>query len=160
MVNAAGIFHAGLIADTDPALWREMFDTNVIGLLAVTRAAIPHLRLAAAPSVVNVSSMSGRRVPSATGGVYAASKFAVHALGEALRLELGPSGVRVTTLAPGFVRTEILASWPDGPIRDRYHERMAAEGLDPALVGQAVVHVLGLPAGAAVVEYALMSTER
>ncbi|WP_239028608.1 SDR family oxidoreductase [Pseudonocardia acidicola] len=131
-----------------------MFAVNVIGLLVVTRAALPHLRRGTAPAVVTISSMSGRRVPTAAGGVYSATKHAVHAIGDGLRLELRDERVRVTTIAPGFVRTAILDDWPDGPLRDRYSERMDSVGLDPDTVADAVVHVLGLPAGVAVAEYA------
>ena len=112
-------------------------------------------------SWVTVSSMSGRRVPSAAGGVYAASKHAAHAVDETLRREAGPRGVRVTTVAPGFVATDLMA----GPGRraDRedvaaFRERMHAEGLAPEHVAAAVVHVLGLPPEVCVVEYALTST--
>ncbi|NMH98139.1 SDR family NAD(P)-dependent oxidoreductase [Pseudonocardia sp. K10HN5] len=151
---AAGVFHVGPVAETGPQQWRDMFAVNVIGLLVVTRAALPHLRRGTAPAVVTISSMSGRRVPTAAGGVYSATKHAVHAIGDGLRLELRDERVRVTTIAPGFVRTAILDDWPDGPLRDRYSERMDSVGLDPDTVADAVVHVLGLPAGVAVAEYA------
>ncbi len=78
VVNAVGIFTVGPVADTDPASWRAMFEANVLGLLSVVRAAVPHLREGTAPAVVNISSMSGRRVPNPDIGVYAATKFAVH----------------------------------------------------------------------------------
>ncbi|WP_214368246.1 SDR family oxidoreductase [Pseudonocardia sp. H11422] len=110
LVNAAGVFHAGPVGDTGPAQWRAIFDLNVVGLLVVTRAALPHLRA---------------------------------------------DGIRVTTMAPGFVRTAILDEWPDGPLRERYTERMDSGGLDPEVVADAVVHVIGLPAGVGVAEYAV-----
>lgn len=92
--------------------------------------------------------------------MYAATKHAVHAVGEGLRMELAPDRIRVTTVAPGFVRTGILDGWPDGPLRERYAGAMAATALDPADVAAAVVHVLGLPAGVAVHEYAVTSVEQ
>lgn len=160
VVNAAGVFHAGAVTggageQGDPDGWREMFALNVVALLVVTRAAAGHLERGTDPAVVNVSSMSGRRVPTAAGAVYAASKHAVHAASEGLRMELAPRGVRVTTVSPGFVRTGIVDDWPEGPLRDRFTERMAAAGLDPSAVADAVVHVLSGPAQ--VVEYALTS---
>ncbi len=161
LVNAAGLMHAGPVLGSDdpstPDQWRRMFELNVVGLLVVTRAAAEHLRAGTAPVVVNVSSMSGRRVPTAAGAVYAATKHAVHAVSDGLRMELAPDGVRVTTLAPGFVRTGIVDDWPDGPLRDRYAERLETVGLDPDVVASAVRHVLELPAGAQVVEYAMTS---
>lgn len=161
LVNAAGVFHAGPVASDGPGTpqqWRQMFGLNVVALLVTTRAAAPHLERGVSPAVVNVSSMSGRRVPTAAGAVYAATKHAVHAVSDGLRMELAPRGVRVTTVAPGFVRTPILDDWPEGPLRDRFRERLDTVGLDPAVVADAVLHVLTSPAQ--VVEYALTSVEQ
>jgi NADP-dependent 3-hydroxy acid dehydrogenase YdfG len=149
--------HLGAVGEADPGLWREVFDVNVHGLLATARAALPHLTDGA--SWVTISSMSGRRVPSAAGGVYAASKHAAHAVDETLRREAGPRGVRVTTVAPGFVATDLMAA--DAGEREdvaAFRERMHAQGLAPEHVAAAVVHVLGLPPEVCVVEYALTST--
>jgi clavulanate-9-aldehyde reducatase len=157
VVNAAGLFTSGPVADTDPAAWRAMFDVNVLGLLAVTRAAVPHLRAGTAPAVVNISSMSGRRVPRPDSGVYAATKFAVHALGEALRMQLRHDGIRVSTIAPGLVDTPISDDWPDDEHARDFRRRLREDGLAPAAVAEAVVHVLATPAGVTVVEYAVMS---
>jgi NADP-dependent 3-hydroxy acid dehydrogenase YdfG len=133
LVSAAGTMHLGAVADTDPEVWREILAVNVVGHLAAARAALAHL--GEGSSIVSLSSMSGRRVPSAAGGVYAASKHAVHAVDETLRLEAGPRGVRVAS----------------------FRARMHDEGLRPADVAAAVVHVLGLPPSVCVVEYALTS---
>jgi NADP-dependent 3-hydroxy acid dehydrogenase YdfG len=157
VVAAAGTMHLGAVGETDPERWREVFDVNVHGLLATARAALPHLGEGA--SWVTISSMSGRRVPSAAGGVYAASKHAAHAVDETLRREAGGRGVRVTTVAPGFVATDLMAG--DEGNRDdvaAFRERMHAQGLTPEHVAAAVVHVLGLPPEVCVVEYALTST--
>lgn len=156
VVNSAGLFSIGPIADTDPATWRAMFEVNVLGLLAVTKAAVPHLRDGVAPAVVNISSMSGRRIPRPNNGVYAATKFAVHALGEALRLQLASEGIRVTTVAPGLVDTDIAASC-EGQEADEFRNRLAKNGLSPEAVADAVLHVLGTPPSVNVVEYAVMS---
>jgi clavulanate-9-aldehyde reducatase len=160
VVNSAGKFTIGGVSDTDPATWRSMFEVNVLGLLAVTKAAVPHLRDGRAPSVVNISSMSGRRVPGPESGVYAATKFAVHALGEALRLELGPRGIRVTTVAPGLVDTGIADGWPPGERTDRFRDRLRGDGLAPEAVADVVVHVLAAPPEVNVVEYAVMSVNQ
>ena len=130
------------------------------GLLATARAALPHLTDGA--SWVTISSMSGRRVPSAGGGVYAASKHAAHAVDETLRREVGARGVRVTTVAPGFVATDLMAADEAAEAgRDdvtAFRERMQVQGLTAEHVAAAVVHLLGLPPEVCVVEYALTST--
>src|SRR5690349_21913851 len=135
--------HLGAVGDTDPRRWREVFDVNVGGLLATAHAALPHLGEGA--SFVTISSMSGRRVPSAAGGVYAASKHAAHAVDETLRREAGPRGVRVTTVAPGFVATDLMAADAGRDDVAAFRERMHGLGLTPEHVAAAVVHVLGLP---------------
>jgi NADP-dependent 3-hydroxy acid dehydrogenase YdfG len=155
LVNSAGVALPGLIADGDPDDWRRMLEVNVLGLLHVTQAAIPALRDARG-TIVNLSSMSGRRVPTATGGVYAATKFAVHALGEALRQELGQDGVRVTTIAPGFVRSELFDALPDSPTAERYRDLQERLGMEADDVARAVVHVLSQPPGVETVELALV----
>lgn len=157
VVNSAGVMTVGPVADTDPASWRTMFEVNVLGLLSVVRAAVPHLRQGRAPAVVNISSMSGRRVPNPDSGVYAATKFAVHALGEALRLQLRSDGIRVTTVAPGLVDTGILDAWSDDDQKAAFTDRMRAAGLPAVAVADAVVHVLATPPEVTVVEYAVMS---
>ena len=157
VVNAAGVFTAGTVADTDPGAWRTMFDVNVLGMLTVVRAAVPHLRAGRAPAVINISSMSGRRVPNPDSGVYAATKFAVHALGEALRLQLAGDGIRVSTVAPGMVDTGIADDWPDSGYARQFRERLRSDGLAPSAVADAVVHVLSRPPEVNVVEYAVMS---
>lgn len=160
VVAAAGTMQLGAVGETDPQRWREVFDVNVHGLLATARAALPHLHEGA--SWVTISSMSGRRVPSAAGGVYAASKHAAHAVDETLRREAGARGVRVTTVAPGFVATDLMASLEtDEPGREdvaAFRGRMHALGLTPEQVAAAVVHVLGLPPEVCVVEYALVAS--
>ncbi|MEJ2871303.1 SDR family NAD(P)-dependent oxidoreductase [Actinomycetospora sp. OC33-EN08] len=152
VVLAAGVMSLGSVADTDPEVWRGILDANVTGLLATSRAVLPHL--GPGSSVVVISSMSGRRVASAAGGVYAASKHAAHAVAETLRLEVGPRGVRVTTVAPGFVATDLVAGQEGAAA---FEGRMHDEGLDPADVAAGVVHVLGLPPHVVVVEYAVQS---
>ncbi|MEJ8280831.1 SDR family oxidoreductase [Pseudonocardia spirodelae] len=162
LVNAAGVFHAGVVTGdgerSTPDGWRAMFALNVVALLVLTRAAADALAAGTSPCVVNLSSMSGRRVPTAAGAVYAASKHAVHAVSEGLRTELAPRGVRVTVVAPGFVDTGIVDGWPDGPLRERFTERLATVGLDPAVVADGIAHVLASPAQ--VVEYALTSVRQ
>lgn len=158
LVAAAGTMTLGSVADTDPARWREILDVNVLGVLTAARAALAHLGTDG--SVVLISSMSGRRVPSAAGGVYAASKHAVHAVADTLRLEAGPRGVRVTTVAPGFVATDLMAGEAGRDDVAAFRGRMHEQGLSPDDVAHGVEHVLGLPPGMTVVEYALVSTRQ
>ncbi len=157
LINAAGVVRPGRIGDTPPEDWQLTFDVNVRGLLHVTQAALPALRDAGHADVVNVSSMSGRRVGSPEMGVYAASKAAVHTLSEGLRREVASDGVRVTVIAPGFVRTDIFDGQASPVARDL--DRRAEElGLVPAQVAEVIVHVVAAPPELSHVEVALTST--
>ncbi|WP_106397334.1 SDR family NAD(P)-dependent oxidoreductase [Actinocorallia populi] len=105
LVNNAGGAH-GLesVAEAVTEDWRVMYDTNVLGLMRMTRALLPKL-VAGAGHVVNVTSLAGH-VPYVGGGGYNAAKHAAVAVNEVLRLELVDRPVRITEVAPGMVKTE------------------------------------------------------
>ena len=105
LVNNAGYGLFGGIEDTPDADVRRQFDVNVHGLLDVTRAALPALRKRRGGHVINLSSVAGQ-VARASTGFYAASKFAVEALSEALRDEVAPLGIKVTVVEPSGFRTD------------------------------------------------------
>jgi NAD(P)-dependent dehydrogenase (short-subunit alcohol dehydrogenase family) len=109
VVNNAGIAVAGPLEHLSPDEIREQFEINVIGPLAVTQAFLPRLR-AARGRVVFVGSISGRfAVPFIA--PYSASKFALRALSDAMRIELAPAGISVSLVEPGSVKTPI---WQKG----------------------------------------------
>ena len=116
VANLAGhvdalINNAGLALGLEPIAegadddWARMLNTNVLGLLRVTRAFLPLLRRAPRAHIVNLGSVAGFEV-YAGGAAYAASKHAVRAITRALRLELNGQPIRVTEIAPGMVETE------------------------------------------------------
>jgi NAD(P)-dependent dehydrogenase (short-subunit alcohol dehydrogenase family) len=105
VVNNAGIFVGGPLEFLPLADLRHQFEVNVFGAMAVTQAVLPLLREAHG-RIVFVGSISGR-LSTPFGGPYAASKFALRALSEALRIELAPSGIPVTLIEPGAVKTPI-----------------------------------------------------
>ena len=105
LVNNAGYGHVAPLETVSDADLRAQFDTNVFGLMAVTRAFLPRMRERRAGRIVNVSSIGGR-VTFPMMGAYHASKYAVEALSDALRNELAPFGVRVSLVEPGPIRTE------------------------------------------------------
>ncbi len=109
LINAAGVARQSSLINGDPADWREMFEINVLALSEVTKAALRFFPASGEGDIINISSMSGHRVPG-KGGCYAPTKFAVRAMTEALRQELRASGsrVRVSCLSPGFVDTQLL----------------------------------------------------
>ena len=159
LINAAGVARPGPIATTSPSDWQLTFDVNVRGLLHVTQAALPQLTSASLADVVNVSSMSGRRVGSPEMAVYAASKAAVHAISEGLRREVGDEGVRVSVIAPGFIRTGIFDAH-DSEAAERLGRKGQEIGLDPHRVAERIVEVLAAPADVVHVEVAMLSADQ
>lgn len=106
LVNNAGLA-AGLehIDKGDPSDWDAMIDTNVKGLLYITRVISKIMVKRAKGHIVNIGSIAGTQ-PYENGGVYCASKHAVHALSQGLRIDLLGSGIKVTEVRPGMVETE------------------------------------------------------
>ncbi|MFJ9452422.1 oxidoreductase [Herbaspirillum sp. NPDC101397] len=107
LVNNAGYGLLGGVEEASADEVRKQFDTNVFGLLHVTRAVLPTLRAQGSGHVINISSIGGYMSHQGW-GVYCATKFAVEALTEALHTELAPLGVRATVVEPGFFRTDFL----------------------------------------------------
>ncbi|TDB65862.1 SDR family NAD(P)-dependent oxidoreductase [Arundinibacter roseus] len=106
LVNNAGNAHGfDSIEVGDPADWDAMLDSNVKGLLYVTKAVTPGMVLRGKGHIVNISSIAGKET-YANGTVYCASKAAVEALSEGMRLDLTKHGIKVTNIAPGAVETE------------------------------------------------------
>jgi len=103
MVNNAGVSHPSAIIDADPAEWREMFETNVLALLAGCQAAVRAMRKTGAQGhIVNISSVAAQRPDS---GVYGATKHAVNCISKTLRNELESDTIRVVTIMPGAIAT-------------------------------------------------------
>jgi NAD(P)-dependent dehydrogenase (short-subunit alcohol dehydrogenase family) len=107
LVNNAGYGLLGAVEEANGEEIRNLYETNVFGLLNVTRAVLPAMRLQRSGHVINISSVGGYSA-YAGWGVYSSTKFAVEGLSEALRMELAPLGVQVTVVEPGFFRTDFL----------------------------------------------------
>jgi 3-hydroxy acid dehydrogenase / malonic semialdehyde reductase len=106
LINNAGLA-AGLasIQDGNTDDWEQMIDTNIKGLLFITKKLIPLLKKSAAPHIVNIGSIAGKEV-YANGNIYCATKFAVDALTKAMRIDLLADGFKVSQVAPGAAETE------------------------------------------------------
>lgn len=109
LINAAGVLEHAPIELTSDELVRRQLDVNVLGLLSVTRAFVPRMRERGSGRIVNLSSVLGKFVLPGS-GTYSATKFAVEAVSDALRMELAPFGVRVVLVEPGVVSTSLYGS--------------------------------------------------
>jgi len=104
LINNAGYGQFGAVIDTDPETLRRQFETNVVAPVALSRAFLPLLRASQQACIAHIGSISGL-VTTPFAGVYCASKAALHALSDAMRMELGPLGVRVVTVQPGGIQS-------------------------------------------------------
>jgi NAD(P)-dependent dehydrogenase (short-subunit alcohol dehydrogenase family) len=107
LVNNAGYGLLGAVEEATAAEVEAIYRTNVFGLLAVTRAVLPHMRRQRSGRILNLSSIGGYAA-AAGFGVYCSTKFAVEGLSEALAAELAPLGIHVTVIEPGYFRTDFL----------------------------------------------------
>lgn len=117
LVNNAGLGMHGPVEEAEEDEVERLFETNVFGLLRMTRAVAPHMRAQGSGAIVNVSSVAGK-VSSPFGGLYAATKHAVEALSDALYYELHPFGVRVAVVEPGGFETR----FGDNRVMQRRHD--------------------------------------
>ncbi|MDP6385615.1 MAG: SDR family NAD(P)-dependent oxidoreductase [Planctomycetota bacterium] len=157
VLNAGLARGTGPLQEGDPADWDEMLDTNVKGVLHCARAVLPGMLERGAGDMVLLGSVAGRQVYPG-GNVYNASKFAVHALYQALRLDAGGRGVRFTTLDPGMVETEFAEVRYRG---DKAQAKAVYEGMQPLTpedVADALIYAVTRPAHVNVGEIVLWPT--
>ncbi|MGW5580378.1 SDR family NAD(P)-dependent oxidoreductase [Micromonospora chokoriensis] len=165
LVNAAGVMLIGPATDAPLSEWQRSIDLNVSALLGLTHAALPPLTQAAQTSprkvsdIVNISSVAGRQ---AVGGaaVYSASKFAVTAFSEALRQELAQQHVRVSSVEPGAVATELTHHIRDG-IREHSESWYASmETLQADDVADTIAYIVTRPRHVAINQILVRPTEQ
>lgn len=160
LVNNAGLA-AGLgpVHEGDPEDWSRMIDTNVTGLLWMTRAVVRGMVAHGSGHVVNIGSIAGHEAYP-DGAVYCATKAAVRSITEGLRMDLLGTGIRVSTVDPGMVETEfsLVRFHGDTEAADRVYTGMTP--LTAADVAEAVVWVADRPAGVQVAELLLLPTDQ
>jgi NADP-dependent 3-hydroxy acid dehydrogenase YdfG len=157
VIANAGFGYRSPIVDGDPQRWKKLLDTNVYGLLLTLKYGVEQLLENGSGHVVVTSSIAGRTV-TAGGAVYSGSKFAVNAIAEALRQEVGQQGIRVTTIEPGAVETEFAAAagYPPGTVE-------AIKQLDPLQakeIAQVVIQVLEQPGNVDIAELTVTPTKQ
>ncbi|HEX2695985.1 MAG TPA: SDR family oxidoreductase [Acidobacteriota bacterium] len=137
--------------------WEEMIDTNVKGLLYVSRAVLPGMVERGRGHVINIGSIAGREVYPG-GNVYCATKFAVNALTKGMRLDLNGTGVRVTTVDPGLTETEFSAVRFHGDAERAGKVYQGYAPLAPQDIADAVVYCATRPLHVDVAEMLVLPT--
>jgi NADP-dependent 3-hydroxy acid dehydrogenase YdfG len=146
LVHSAGVGLLGTVADTPASTWRRQFEVNVVAVAELTRLLLPALR-AARGRVVLLNSGAGHTARAGWAS-YAASKFALRALADALRAEEEGNGVRVTSVHPGRTDTGMQRD----VVRQEGAQYRAREYLRPESVAAAVAHAVRAPRDAEVTE--------
>jgi NADP-dependent 3-hydroxy acid dehydrogenase YdfG len=165
LVNSAGVMFVDPTLDASAAEWEQMFALNVLATMACTRAALPHLLVAAggAPrecaDVVNISSVAGRVSRPGLGG-YSASKHAVCAFSESLRLEVSAQNVRVSVVEPGLVATDLLKRGTPERVAHMDARRERGEMLEASDVAEIVGFIVTRRAHLGINEILIRSTKQ
>ena len=160
LINNAGValgkepLQAGEIAD-----WDIMLDTNVKGLLYVTRAILPAMLQRNCGHIINIGSIAGHQVYPG-GAVYCASKFAVNALSQGLRLDVMGSAIRVTSIDPGAVETNLSKVRFKGDIEKANAVYQGFTPLTAADIADAVYYCASCPAHVNISDMIIMPTEQ
>ncbi len=160
LVNNAGLASGfGPVQDGDFADWDAMLDTNVKGLLNVSRTLLPRMVERGRGHVINIGSIAGHEVYG-NGAVYCASKHAVGALTKGMRLDLLGTGIRVSTVDPGMVETEFSVIRFHGDIN---RASTVYEGLDPLTaqdIADTVVWIADRPRHVQIAEVVILPTDQ
>jgi NAD(P)-dependent dehydrogenase (short-subunit alcohol dehydrogenase family) len=157
LVNNAGYAERGAVEEVPVDQAQRMFNANVFGVMRMIQAVAPHMRQQRAGRIINISSVVGKLVTPAN-GTYSATKFAVEALSDALRLELAPFGIRVVVVEPGSIKTnfhttveanaQAIFSNPNSPYRPLYEQyqkvtaSMRKQEPGPEAVSKVVQHAI------------------
>lgn len=159
LINNAGLalgvnkIQSGSLSD-----WQTMIDTNLMGLLRMSQAVLPHFCKNGRGHVVNIGSVAGRWVYPG-GNVYSATKSAVHALSTSMRLDLLGTGVRVTEISPGMVETE----FSEVRLNDKQAAKKVYDGIEsltPTDIANSIVWCLNQPQHVNIQELVIYPTQQ
>lgn len=160
LVNNAGYALRAALEETSDEQVQQIFDVNVFGVLRLIRAVAPHMRKQRAGRIINISSIAGK-LSTPVNGIYSATKFALEALSDALRLELAPFGIAVIVIEPGSIKTnfdataqahaQTILSNSTSPYRtlyrlsDEFSASMQHQAAEPQVVSQVIQEAIEAP---------------
>jgi len=151
LVNCAGVMYFTLMRNLREDEWERTVEVNCKGALNCVGAVLPGMLERGRGHVVTISSDAGRKVFPGL-AVYSASKFFVEALSQGLRLETAGTGLKVTTIQPGNVATDLLSLSADEEALELYGQPTGVRVLDPEDVAASIIHALAQPEHVAVNE--------
>ncbi|KXF82343.1 SDR family oxidoreductase [Enterovibrio coralii] len=161
LVNNAGVMLLGDVATQNAAEWQTMFNVNVVGLLNGMQAVLEPMKARNGGTIINISSVAGRKT-FPNHAAYCGTKFAVHAISENVREEVADANVRVITIAPGAVETELLSHTTSDEIKAGYDSWKDEMGgvLAADDIANAVCYAYAQPQNVCVREIVLTATRQ
>lgn len=161
MINNAGMMLLGDISTQDPLEWKKMFDVNVLGLLNGMQAVLPQMKKRESGTIINTSSIAGRKT-FPDHAAYCGTKFGVHAITENAREEAAMSNVRMVTIAPGAVETELLSHTTSEAIKEGYENWKEEIGgaLNSTDIANAMWYAYNQPQGVNIREIVIAATKQ
>lgn len=161
LINCAGIMLLGDINKQNYAEWENMVDVNIKGILTGTHYVLPQMTARNSGTIINFSSIAGRKTFD-NHAVYCGTKFAVHAITEAIRKEVSQSNVRLLTIAPGVVETPLLSHTTDAEIVKNYEEwkKSIENGLDTEQIADTVFFMYTMPQNVSIREVVIAKTKQ
>ncbi|MGO9586567.1 MAG: SDR family oxidoreductase [Limisphaerales bacterium] len=144
MINNAGLMPHSPLERLRIDDWNRTIDVNIKGVLYGIAAALPYMKQQKAGHIINVSSVAGHKV-TPNGAVYCATKHAVRALSEGLRVEVKPYNIRTTIISPGAVATELPDSITEPDVADRIHKFYKEVAIPADSFARAVAFAMSQP---------------
>ena len=162
LVNNAGLMKLGHPAFQDPKEWKEMLDVNVMGVLNGMHVVLKNMVERKGGTIINISSLAGRKTFE-DHTVYTGTKFAVHGISENARWEVAGSDVRIITIAPGAVETDLINQITNDKMREGYVEWKKSIGnmvVSPEDVAKSVLFSFELPQSVCIRELVIAPTRQ
>jgi len=145
ILNNAGIMPLSPMDRLNVDEWDKMIDVNIKGVLNGIAAVLPYMKEQKSGQIINTSSVAGHKVFNGS-AVYSATKYAVRALTEGLRMEVKPYNIRTTIVCPGAVKTELLEHISEADIQQANKDYVGAVGISPDTFAQVVAFAISQPA--------------
>lgn len=144
ILNNAGIMPLSPMDRLNVDEWDNMVDVNIKGVLNGIAAALPHMKEQMSGHIINTASVAGHKIFNGS-AVYSATKFAVRALSEGLRMEVKPYNIRTTIVSPGAVKTELLDHISEADVQQANKDYVGAVGLSPESFARVVAFAISQP---------------
>lgn len=161
LINNAGLMLNGNVDLQDSEEWDKMIDVNLKGVLYGIQSVLPAMKKRGSGTIINLSSIAGRKT-FGTHSVYCGTKFGVHAISETIREEVASSNVRVITMAPGMVETELISHTTQDDAREGWYDYAEEIGgaLSPTDIANSMLYAYQVPQNVCIREIVICPTKQ